>query len=134
MDYMSSLPAGYQQKPYSLLDNQEFKTAYGTEEKSSAPEAEEPMFSKSTAQAAAQGAQFGGLSGALTAGGVSSLLTSGAAAGGPYAIAGGLILSQIEANQKAKAAAEQERVQNEKNRMASMQSMYEKMANQSYNV
>ena len=54
-------------------------------------------------------------------GGVSSLLTSGAAAGGPYAIAGGLLLSELEAAQKEKARVEAEKIQNEKDRMANMQ-------------
>lgn len=106
---------------YSLLDDMEFKSSFDNYQ---APTqiTQEPFISPGTAQSAARGAQSGGLSGALMAGGVNSLLTSGAAAGGPYAIAGGLLLSELEAAQKEKARVEAEKIQNEKDRMANMQS------------
>lgn len=128
--------AGYNTNQYSLIDTPEFKTAYsGSGQQAQAPaEQKEQFMSNDVARATAYGAQSGGLSGALTSGGVTSLLTSGAAAGGPYAIAGGLILSQIEAAQKAKAAAEQERVEGEKNRMEKTRQAYASMANQSFGV
>lgn len=60
----------------------------------------QPLVSKDTRDAALAGGRSGGLSGALMGGGVSSMLGEGGlAAGGPYALAGGLILSQIEAKQ-----------------------------------
>jgi hypothetical protein len=90
--------------------------------------------SKSTIAAGVKGAQAGGLSGALMAGGVNSLLTSGAAAGGPYAIAGGLLLSELQAAQEAKAQAEAQRVENEKNRMANMQGQLNSMSKTVFKV
>lgn len=117
----------------SIMDLPSFRDSY----KSTSPEqvkSEDPMFSKDVARATGYGAQSGGLSGALTSGGVTSLLTNGAAAGGPYAIAGGLILSQIEAAQKAKAAAEQERIEGEKNRMEKTRQAYASNANMSFGI
>lgn len=113
-NYMGNSPS------YSLLDDMEFKSSFDNYQ-APAQVPQESFISPSTAQAAARGAQSGGLSGALMAGGVSSLLTSGAAAGGPYAIAGGLLLSELEAAQKEKARVEAEKIQNEKDRMANMQ-------------
>jgi len=131
--------AGYfDNKPqYTLLDNPQFQSAYsgqGKQDISLKDQGQDPMFSPDVARAAAYGAQSGGLSGALTSGGVTSLLTNGAAAGGPYAIAGGLILSQIEASQKAKAAAEQERIANEKNRMNATKQAYMNNANLKFGI
>lgn len=90
-------------------------------------------------RAAMSGAQSGGLSGALTSGGVSAMLGAEnmeAAMGGmgPYAIAGGLVLSQIEAAQKAKAAQEQERIANEKGRRGQMLAQFNRNANLDFNV
>lgn len=99
---------------------------------------ESPMdfsMSPDTARAAAIGAQSGGLSGALTSGGIASMLGSGGlAGGGPYALAGGLILSQIEAAQKAKAAQEQERIANEKGRRSQMLAQFNRNSNLDFNV
>lgn len=114
---------------YSLFDDEAFRTNWSnaplresqTQSVYQTDQTSEPLVSTSTAQAAARGAQSGGLSGALMSGGVNSLLTSGAAAGGPYAIAGGLLLSELEAAQKEKARVEAEKIQNEKDRMANMQ-------------
>lgn len=96
---------------------------------------DDSITSKDVARSAMYGAQSGGVSGALTSGGIMSILgPSGMAGGGPYALAGGLILSQIEAAQKAKAQQEAERIQNEKQRMADMGAQYRSMANQRYSV
>jgi len=124
------------QSQYSLIDLPQFQTSYSqtSPQEAAAPAAQDPAISPAVAKSAAYGAQSGGLSGALTSAGTTSLLTSGAAAGGPYAIAGGLILSQIEAAQKAKAAHEQEQIENEKSRMAKTQQAYASMANQRYGV
>lgn len=118
-----------QNSQYSIMDIPQFNQSYDRPADSyRLPDdaVKEPMFSKDTAQAIQSGAQAGGMSGALVSGGVAS--------GNPYALAGGLILSQIEAAQKAKAQAEAQRVADEKSRMANTQSMYEKMANQTYGV
>jgi len=132
------------QKNYNLINTPEFEHSFkgpkesyigGAPNTEDVSKAQKPMMFDDTARAAAYGAQSGGLSGALTSGGVASMLGAGGmAGGGPYAVAGGLILSQIEAAQKAKAQAEIQRVTDERNRMASAQSMYEKMANQTYEV
>lgn len=126
---------------YSLLGDEEFRTNW-----SNAPLKEasgqsldsgmgnDPLFSQSTAQAAARGAQSGGLSGALMAGGVNSLLTSGAAAGGPYAIAGGLLLSELQAAQEAKARQEAEMIANEKARNQNMQNQLNQNARTVFKV
>lgn len=94
---------------YSYLsDVPQFSTSYdyvNPQTAAVAPE-QEPLMSKDTARAAAYGAQSGGLSGALMAGGINSMLTSGMAAGGPYALAGGAVLSMIEAQQRKKAEKE----------------------------
>lgn len=125
----------YNANQYSLLDVPEFKSSYqGSPSSYIQQPQQESMMDPSTARAAAYGAQNGGISGALTAGGVSSLLSNGASAGGPYAIAGGLILSQIEAAQKAKQAQEDERVANEKNRMNKMQQAYANNANLRFGI
>ncbi len=51
-----------------------------------------------TRSAAMSGLKSGGVSGALMSGGISSMLGKGGmAGGGPYALAGGLVLSQIQA-------------------------------------
>lgn len=123
------------QSQYSLIDLPQFQTAYSQTPAQAVPAQEGGSFlSPDVAKAAAYGAQSGGVSGALISGGTTSLLTSGAAAGGPYAIAGGLILSQIEAAQKAKAAHEQEVIANEKERMSKTQQAYASMANQRFGV
>jgi hypothetical protein len=118
-NYMGNSPS------YSLLDDMEFRTAFSgqpqTQQQASAQQ--EGLLSPSTAQAAARGAQSGGLSGALISGGVNSMLTSGMAAGGPYAIAGGLLLSELQAAQEAKARQEAEMIANEKQRRSDMQNM-----------
>ena len=126
---------------YSLLGDAEFRTNW-----SNAPLKEDsgqsldsgmgndPLFSQSTAQAAARGAQSGGLSGALMSGGVNSLLTSGAAAGGPYAIAGGLLLSELQAAQEAKARQEAEMIANEKARNQNMQNQLNQNARTVFRV
>lgn len=132
----------YQQSDYSLLDNPQFQSYFsgkdaGVESQSGLPQkaaTSQDLVSPSTARAAANGAQFGGASGALISGGVSSMLTNGAGAGGPYALAGGLILSQIEAAQKAKAQQEAERVQNEKDTMEKTRQSYMNNANMRFGV
>lgn len=132
----------------SLVNNPQFRSAYssggnpqgetsdfnqannyGTQQP-----AKEKMFDPATAQAAAYGAQSGGIAGALTSGGVTSLLANGASTGNVAAIGGGLILSQIEAAQKAKAAAEQEHMANQKATMDKTRQAYASMANQRYGV
>jgi len=91
--------------------------------------------SHDVARATAYGAQSGGISGALTSGGIMSMLgPSGMSGFGPYAAAGGLILSQIEAHQKALAAQEQERIENEKKRRANMLAQYNTMAGMRFDV
>jgi hypothetical protein len=118
----------------SIMDLPAFQQSYSKKPESE-PETKEPFLSPDVARATAYGAQSGGLSGALTSGGVTSMLgPAGMSGGGPYAVAGGLILSQIEAAQKAKAAAEQEKIDNEKIRMAKTQAAYANMANQSFGV
>lgn len=119
-NYMGNSPS------YSLFDDESFNTAWSNaplrdKNQSELPIKEDQLISPSTASAGIKGAQAGGLSGALMAGGVNSLLTSGAAAGGPFAIAGGLLLSELQAAQEAKALAEAQKIENEKNRMANMQ-------------
>lgn len=129
-NYMGNSPS------YSLLDDMEFRTAFSgqpqTQQQASAQQ--EGLLSPSTAQAAARGAQSGGLSGALMSGGISSLLTSGAAAGGPYAIAGGLLLSELEAAQRAKAEQEAQEIANEKNRRSNMQNVLQQNARTTFKV
>ena len=129
-NYMGNSPS------YSLLDDMEFRTAFSgqpqTQQQASAQQ--EGLLSPSTAQAAARGAQSGGLSGALMSGGISSLLTSGAAAGGPYAIAGGLLLSELEAAQEAKARQEAEMIANEKARNQNMQNQLNQNARTVFRV
>jgi hypothetical protein len=78
------------------------------------PASQESFLSPDVAKATAYGAQSGGLSGGLISGGTTSLLTSGASTGNVAAIGGGLILSQIEAAQQAKAQKEQEEIQQAK--------------------
>jgi len=117
---------------YSLLNDPKFQTAYsgpGVQQAavvSDAPEEENLLGDKGTRQAAAAGMRSGGLSGAL--------MSAGMASGNPYAIGGGLILSQIEQAQKAKAQAEQERIENEKNRRDNMQKQYASMANMKVSI
>ncbi len=121
---------------YSLLDDMEFRTAFSgqpqTQQQASAQQ--EGLLSPSTAQAAARGAQSGGLSGALMSGGVNSMLTSGMAAGGPYAIAGGLLLSELQAAQEAKARQEAEMIANEKARNQNMQNQLNQNARTVFRV
>lgn len=65
-----------------------------------APQSEEPSFQldPETRSAAMSGAGSGGVAGALTSGGLASMLGKGGmSGGGPYALAGGLVLSQIQA-------------------------------------
>ena len=113
-------------KKYSLLDELP-STQYGTPQKTARLQETSMMqgggdwldsfgsMSPGTAQATTQGLQSGGLSGALMSGGM--------AAGNPYAIAGGLVLSEIEAKQKAKAAKEQEDIANEKQRRSNIMNL-----------
>lgn len=130
------------QKPsFSLFEDEAFNTAWSNaplKEQSQAQSnpmvSEDPLISPSTAMAAAKGAQAGGLPGALMSGGINSLLTSGAAAGGPYAIAGGLLLSEFQAAQEDKARAEAERIANEKKRMANMQNVLQQNARTTFKV
>lgn len=123
---MAEFTYGLKDNGSFMLDDEQFNKYWANQKKPieasgvQSPE-DGPLVSPSTAQAAARGAQSGGLSGALISGGVSSMLTSGMAAGGPYAIAGGLLLSELEAAQKEKARVEAEKIQNEKDRMANMQ-------------
>lgn len=125
----------YDPNKYSLIDSPEFQTAYSNYRPNQMADVKnEPFMSPEVARSAAYGAQSGGLSGALISGGTTSLLTSGAAAGGPYAIAGGLILSQIEAAQKAKAEQEAQKIQAEKEKQAKMMNVYAKMANQKFGI
>ena len=120
---------------YSLLDDMEFRTAFsGQPQAQSQPAQQEGLLSPSTAQAAARGAQSGGLSGALMSGGVNSMLTSGMAAGGPYAIAGGLLLSELQAAQEAKARQEAEMIANEKARNQNMQNQLNQNARTVFRV
>lgn len=129
-NYMGNSPS------YSLLDDMEFRTAFSgqpqTQQQASAQQ--EGLLSPSTAQAAARGAQSGGLSGALMSGGVNSMLTSGMAAGGPYAIAGGLLLSELQAAQEAKARQEAEMIANEKARNQNMQNQLNQNARTVFRV
>jgi hypothetical protein len=129
-NYMGNSPS------YSLLDDMEFRTAFSgqpqTQQQASAQQ--EGLLSPSTAQAAARGAQSGGLSGALISGGVNSMLTSGMAAGGPYAIAGGLLLSELQAAQEAKARQEAEMIANEKARNQNMQNQLNQNARTVFRV
>lgn len=127
----------YGSDKYSLLGDMQFQNAFAPkQELATAPQAaaEEPFLSNSTAMAGVKGAQAGGLSGALMSGGISSLLTSGAAAGGPYAIAGGLLLSELEAAQRAKAEQEAQEIANEKNRRANMQNVLQQNARTTFKV
>lgn len=122
---------------YSLLGDMDFQNSFAPKQamaSQTAIPAEEPLISPSTAMAGAKGAQAGGLSGALMAGGINSLFTSGAAAGGPYAIAGGLLLSELEAAQRAKAEQEAQEIANEKNRRASMQNVLQQNARTTFKV
>lgn len=127
---------------YSLLDNPQFQTQFsGPGQQIQAQPAQQvtqqsdPLLSPDVARATAYGGQAGGLSGALTSGGVASVLgPAGMAGGGPYAIAGGLILSQIEAAQKAKAEAEKQKIQDEKDRQSKLSNVYARMANQQFGV
>lgn len=128
-NYMGNSPS------YSLLDDMEFRTAFGGQPKQQMQaETQEQLISPSTAQAAARGAQSGGLSGALMSGGVNSMLTSGMAAGGPYAIAGGLLLSELQAAQEAKARQEAEMIANEKARNQNMQNQLNQNARTVFKV
>lgn len=100
-------------------------------------QAQEQLMRPDTQKATAAGMQSGGVSGALMAGGVQSMIGSGsmsaAMAGmGPYAIGAGLLLSELEASKNAKAAQEQERIANEKNRQNRMQSAFSSMANSKF--
>lgn len=133
------------QKPsFTLFDDEAFTTKWSntplrerSQAESNNPMAssmEEPFISPQTAMAGVKGAQAGGLSGALMSGGISSLLTSGAAAGGPYAIAGGLLLSELEAAQRAKAEQEAQEIANEKNRRANMQNVLQQNARTTFKV
>ena len=117
------------------MDIPQFSQSYDKTASSYELPDKEPMFSKDTAQAIQSGAQAGGISGALTSGGISSMLGKGGmAGGGPYALAGGLILSQIEAAEKAKADAEKQRIRNEMDRRNNMQSTHASMANQKFGI
>ena len=132
------------QKPsFTLFDDEAFNTAWSNaplkersqaESNPMASSIEDPFISPQTAMAGVKGAQAGGLSGALMSGGISSLLTSGAAAGGPYAIAGGLLLSELEAAQRAKAEQEAQEIANEKNRRANMQNILQQNARTTFKV
>lgn len=127
---------------YSLLGDAEFRTNWSNaplkeasgQSLDSGMGGNDPLFSQSTAQAAARGAQSGGLSGALISGGVNSMLTSGMAAGGPYAIAGGLLLSELQAAQEAKARQEAEMIANEKARNQNMQNQLNQNARTVFRV
>lgn len=125
---------GYNPNKYSLLDDQQFQTAYGTPAAPTEPATDEPFLSKDTARAAAYGAQSGGLSGALTSGGVTSALMGGLTTGNAAAMGGGLILSQIEARQKEKAAKAQAEADAENKRRDNMVSQYTNMANLKFGV
>lgn len=129
-NYMGNSPS------YSLLDDMEFRTAFSGQPQAQqqASAQQEGLLSPSTAQAAARGAQSGGLSGALMSGGVNSMLTSGMAAGGPYAIAGGLLLSELQAAQEAKARQEAEMIANEKARNQNMQNQLNQNARTVFKV
>ena len=125
---------------YSLLDDMEFKTSFGKPMEQLAPQAQQESFiSPGTAQAAARGAQGGGLSGALMSGGTAAMLgaESGSAAmagGGPWAIAGGLLLSELQAAQEAKARQEAEMIANEKNKNQNMQNQLNQSARTVFRV
>lgn len=124
----------YDPNGYSLIDLPEFKTAYSGQQQTQAPKEELP-FTPEVARATAQGAQHGGISGALISGGAAASLAPGGLAGaGPYAVAGGLILSQIEAAQKAKMEQEQEKIQQEKNRQAKLANVYQGMGKMRFGV
>lgn len=134
-NYMGNSPS------YSLLDDMEFRTAFSGQPQAQqqASAQQEGLLSPSTAQAAARGAQSGGLSGALMSGGVSSMLgaeSMGAAmaGGGPYAIAGGLLLSELQAAQEAKARQEAEMIANEKARNQNMQNQLNQNARTVFRV
>lgn len=129
-NYMSDSPY------YSLLGDKQFQTAFSNPQKQMqvSQDSTDPWINKNTASAAAQGAQSGGLSGMLMSGGVNSLLTSGAAAGGPYAIAGGLLLSELQAAQEAKARQEAEMIANEKQRNSNMQGQLNQNARSTFRV
>lgn len=128
---MANYMGPYNGSSYSLFDDEDFKTAFsggGQGSQRSPAEAPEPWISKNTQAAMASGGKSGGLSGALMSGGVSSMLgaeSMGAAmaGGGPYAIAGGLLLSELQAAQEAKARQEAEQISNEKQRRSDMQNM-----------
>jgi len=125
----------YNPNGYSLIDIPEFKTAYSNSVQPEQKKPEESLISPEVARATAYGAQSGGISGGLIAGGLTSSLAPGGLAGaGPYAVAGGLILSQIEAAQKAKLEQEQERIANEKNRQAKLDNVYQRMGSMRFGV
>lgn len=91
--------------------------------------------SADTRSAALQGAQAGGVSGALTSGGLTSMLGEGGMSGaGPYALLGGLILGQIEKQNELKAQKELQRVADEKAKLANQQKLAMDMSRQVYNV
>ena len=99
-----------------FLGNNKFSTAYDDMPTSGMFDEEDSFFNKENAKIFAQGTQAGGLG--------SGLMSVGIMGANPYAFGGGLVLSQVEALQKSKQAAEQARVQAEeeqkKNQLAAI--------------
>ena len=120
----------YDPNKYSLLKEiQGLETSYGkSPQMAQAQQAAEsaPMFDKQTTQSMASGMQSGGVSGALMSGGVMS--------SNPYMIAGGLVLSELEAKKKAEAEAERQNIENEKNRRSSIQNVLTQMSNSKFGI
>ena len=137
-----------QKSQYSIMDNQQFQNIFdqdsdsyigGGNKKSNISGYEKidntPFMSADVARASVSGAQAGGVSGGLISGGLTASLAEGGLAGaGPYAVAGGFILSQLEAAQKAEADAEKQRIKNEMDRRDNMQKTYASMANQTFGI
>ncbi len=120
----------YDPNKYSLLKEiQGLETSYGKSPQMAQTQqvAESaPMFDKQTTQSMASGMQSGGVSGALMSGGVMS--------SNPYMIAGGLVLSELEAKKKAEAEAERQNIENEKNRRSSIQNVLTQMSSSKFGI
>ena len=123
----------------SELPNSQYGIQMAPSQGQSQGQQSEPWIKPETAQAAYSGMQSGGLSGALMGGGTQAMLgaeSMGAAmaGGGPWAIAGGLLLSELEAAQKAKAQREAEEIANEKNKRTNMTNLLQNNSKTKFSV
>ena len=99
------------------------------------PEKSSMLLNPETANSVNSGMRSGGASGALVSGGLSSMLGSGGmSAGGPYALAAGLVLSQIEARQKEDAEAQAQYEKDTKEQQGNLMSLASRRAQNVYKV